>query len=341
MVIIRITICILAVVPIVSTAQQHDMNRFIALKYLVVLDDENPPMDENIVPRYLWLDDHRLVIPIREVTGEQQGKDVLDVDVFVLDVTEGTAIKIVAYEGILELDLQQSQRGDVFFLSRSFYRDTGLPSPNDVEEVYESDAVDIASLKVSPTSRERYFQERIIMSRDTIEEYPDSLLYNDSNDIYDSWGTPSYYWGEWGDYIVALGSIVEELTYNLLCDIRLYNSKGSTVYVLPHISVFITDAMHRIENFQVSREGSFFFIFSSKVDTGYALQKIKLRFPRYQKISIYGFTAEDPTEYYDTVIYLMDGEQFGKNYAVGEVFQVNQETIESSALATGPISASP
>ena len=332
----------LAVVPIVSTAQQHDMNQFIALKYLVVLEYDNPPMDENIVPRYLWLDDHRLVIPIREVTGEQQGKDVLDIDVFVLDVTEGTAIKIVAYEGILELDLQQSQQGDVFFLSRSFYRDTGLPSPNDIEEVYESDAVNIASLKVSPTSRERYFQQRIIMSRDTIEEYPDSLLYNDSNDIYDSWGTPSHYWGEWGDYIVALGSIVEELSYNALCDIRLYNSKGSTVYVLPHISVFVTDAMHRIEHhLQVSREGSFFFI--REIDKGYALQEIKLPFLRYgyQIISIYGFTDEDPTEYYDTVIYLMDGEEFGKNYAVGELFQVNQETIESSALATGPISASP
>lgn len=332
----------LAVVPIVSTAQQHDLNQFIALKYLVVLDDDNPPMDENIVPRYLWLDDHRLVIPIREVTGEQQGKDVLDVDVFVLDVTEGTAMKIVAYEGILELDLQQSQRGDVFFLSRSFYRDTGLPSPNDIEEVYESDAVDIASLKVSPTSRERYLQQLIIMSSDTIEEYPDSLLYNDSNDIYDSWGTPSHYWGEWGDYVVALGSIVEELPYNLLCDIRLYDSKGSTVYVLPHISVFVTDAMHRIEHhLQVSREGSFFFI--REIDKGYALREIRLPFLRYgyQIISIYGFTAEDPTEYYDTVIYLMDGERFGKNYAVGEVFQVNQETIESSALATGPISASP
>lgn len=332
----------LAVVPIVSTAQQHDMNQFIALKYLVVLEYDNPPMDENIVPRYLWLDDHRLVIPIREVTGEQQGKDVLDIDVFVLDVTEGTAIKIVAYESILELDLQQSQQGDVFFLSRSFYRDTGLPSPNDIEEVYESDAVNIASLKVSPTSRERYFQQRIIMSRDTIEEYPDSLLYNDSNDIYDSWGTPSHYWGEWGDYIVALGSIVEELSYNALCDIRLYNSKGSTVYVLPHISVFVTDAMHRIEHhLQVSREGSFFFI--REIDKGYALQEIKLPFLRYgyQIISIYGFTDEDPTEYYDTVIYLMDGEEFGKNYAVGELFQVNQETIESSALATGPISASP
>ena len=332
----------LAVVPIVSTAQQHDMNQFIALKYLVVLEYDNPPMDENIVPRYLWLDDHRLVIPIREVTGEQQGKDVLDIDVFVLDVTEGTAIKIVAYEGILELDLQQSQQGDVFFLSRSFYRDTGLPSPNDIEEVYESDAVNIASLKVSPTSRERYFQQRIIMSRDTIEEYPDSLLYNDSNDIYDSWGTPSHYWGEWGDYIVALGSIVEELSYNALCDIRLYNSKGSTVYVLPHISVFVTDAMHRIEHhLQVSREGSFFFI--REIDKGYALQEIKLPFLRYgyQIVSIYGFTDEDPTEYYDTVIYLMDGEEFGKNYAVGELFQVNQETIESSALATGPISAAP
>ena len=318
------------------------MNQFIALKYLVVLEYDNPPMDENIVPRYLWLDDHRLVIPIREVTGEQQGKDVLDIDVFVLDVTEGTAIKIVAYESILELDLQQSQQGDVFFLSRSFYRDTGLPSPNDIEEVYESDAVNIASLKVSPTSRERYFQQRIIMSRDTIEEYPDSLLYNDSNDIYDSWGTPSHYWGEWGDYIVALGSIVEELSYNALCDIRLYNSKGSTVYVLPHISVFVTDAMHRIEHhLQVSREGSFFFI--REIDKGYALQEIKLPFLRYgyQIISIYGFTDEDPTEYYDTVIYLMDGEEFGKNYAVGELFQVNQETIESSALATGPISASP
>lgn len=318
------------------------MNQFIALKYLVVLDDDNPPMDENIVPRYLWLDDHRLVIPIREVTGEQQGKDVLDIDVFVLDVTKGTAMKIVSYEGILELDLQQSQRGDVFFLSRSVYRDTGLPSPNDVEEVYESDAVDIASLKVSPTSRERYLQQLIIMSSDTIEEYPDSLLYNDSNDIYDSWGTPSHYWGEWGDYIVALGSIVEELSYNALCDIRLYNSKGSTVYVLPHISVFVTDAMHRIEHhLQVSREGSFFFI--REIDKGYALQEIKLPFLRYgyQIISIYGFTDEDPTEYYDTVIYLMDGEEFGKNYAVGELFQVNQETIESSALATGPISASP
>ena len=333
----------LATVPIVSTAQQHDMNRFIALKYLIVLDDDNPPMNENIVPRYLWLDDHRLVIPLREVTGEQQGRDVLDIDVFVLDVTEGTAMKIVSYEGISGLRLAQSQRGDVFFLSRSFYRDTGLPSPNDIEEVYESDAVDIASLKVSPTSRESYLQRLSITNSNTIEEYPDSLLHNDSNDIYDSWGTPSHYWNEWGDYIVALGSIVEELSYNRLYDIRLYNSKGSTVYVLPHISVFITDAMHRIENFQVSRQGSFFFIFSSKVDTGYALQKIKLRFPsyRYQKISIYGFTDEDPTEYYDTVIYLMDGEKFGKNYAVGEVFQVNQETIESSALATGPISASP
>lgn len=337
MVIIRMTICILTVVPIVSTAQQHDMNQFIALKYLVVLDDDNPPMNENIVPRYLWLDDYRLVIPLREVTGEQQGKDVLDID-----VTEGTAMKIVSYEGISGLRLAQSQRGDVFFLSRSFYRDTGLPSPNDVEEVYESDVVDIASLKVSPTSRERYFQQRIIMSHDTIEEYPDSLLYNDSNDIYDSWGTPSHYWGEWGDYVVALGSIVEELSYNALCDIRLYNSKGSTVYVLPHISVFVTDAMHRIEHhLQVSREGSFFFI--REIDKGYALQEIKLPFLRYgyQIISIYGFTDEDPTEYYDTVIYLMDGEEFGKNYAVGELFQVNQETIESSALATGPISASP
>ena len=332
----------LAVVPIVSTAQQHDMNQFIALKYLVVLDDDNPPMHENIVPRYLWLDDHRLVIPLREVTGEQQGKDVLDIDAFVLDVTEGTAMKIVSYEGILELDLQQSQRGDVFFLSRSFYRDTGLPSPNDIEEVYESDAVDIASLKVSPTSRESYLQQLSITNSNTIEEYPDSLLYNDSNDIYDSWGTPSHYWGEWDDYIVALGSIVEERTYNRLYDIRLYNSKGSTVYVLPHISVFVTDAMHRIEHhLQASREGSFFFI--REIDKGYALREIKLPFLRYgyQIISIYGFTDEDPTEYYDTVIYLMDGERFGKNYAVGEVFQVNQETIESSALATGPISASP
>ena len=332
----------LAVVPIVSTAQQHDMNQFIALKYLVVLEDDNPPIDENIVPRYLWLDDHRLVIPIREVTGEQQGKDILDIDVFVLDVTEGTAMKIVSYEGILELDLQQSQRGDVFFLSRSVYRDTGLPSPNDIQEFYESDAVNIASLKVSPTSRESYLQQLSITNSNTIEKYPDPLLHNDSNDIYDSWGTPSHYWGEWGDYIVALGSVVEERTYNLLCDIRLYNSKGSTVYVLPHISILVTDAMHRIEHhLQVSREGSFFFI--REIDKGYALREIKLPFLRYgyQIISIYGFTDEDPTEYYDTVIYLMDGEEFGKNYAVGEVFQVNQETIESSALATDPISASP
>lgn len=58
-------------------------------------------------------------------------------------------------------------------------------------------------------------------------------------------------------------------------------------------------------------------------------------------ISIYGFTDNDPTEYYDTVIYSMDTEDFGEDYAVGEVFEVDRETIDGSVMSTGPVNISP
>ena len=50
---------------------------------------------------------------------------------------------------------------------------------------------------------------------------------------------------------------------------------------------------------------------------------------------------DDPTEYYDTVIYSMDTEDFGEDYAVGEVFEVDRETIDGSVMSTGPVNISP
>ena len=121
------------------------------------------------------------------------------------------------------------------------------------------------------------------------------------------------------------------------------------MYVLPHVLVVGAHAAGYPEILQLSRSGSFLFL--NELSATQSVRRTLglpvgisliggLQFSS-SLISIYGFTDENPTEYHNTVIYIMDTEDFGKDYEVGEVFEVEQETIDGSVMSTGPANISP
>lgn len=77
-------IAVLVAALAMPAVAQPETDRYIALHYVVRVTDSTVGMSE-IRPRYLWLDDHRLVVPIREVVEERRGADLQNVDLFVLD----------------------------------------------------------------------------------------------------------------------------------------------------------------------------------------------------------------------------------------------------------------
>ena len=248
----------------------------------------------------------------------------------------GKAVKLASYDNISDLEIGQSKQGDVFFISRSVYRQINQDSPGDLQRFHEYDAVNISTLEIFPTTRETYFRQWLPSHYDEIEPSQDILRANDSDNLSNEWGDPSFYWGE--DYIVALGVLQAQFPHQY--DIRLYNHDGSTAYVLPHILVVGAHAAGYPEILQLSRSGSFLFLNELSATQSMA-STLGLRVGGNSLISIYRFTDENPTEYHNTVIYTMDTEDFGKDYDVGEVFEVEQETIGGSVMSTGPANISP
>ena len=325
---------------------QLETDRYISLNYIVrVQEGTVGHQSHSIFLRYSWLDDHRLVVPIKKVVEERSGKYlldteyILDIDLFILDIMTGKAVKLASYYNISYLGIRQSKRGDIFFISRSVYRQISQDSPGDLQEVYEYDAVNISTLEILPTTRETYLQQRLPSYDDEIEPSQDILRANNPINLSDEWGNPSFYWGE--DYIVALGVLQAKFPHQY--DIRLYNHDGSTAYVLPHILVVGAHAAGYPEILQLSRSGSFLFLneLSATQSVRSTLRFVLELGVSSSLISIYGFTDENPTEYHNTVIYIMDTEDFGKDYEVGEVFEVEQETINGSVMSTGPANISP
>lgn len=321
---------------------QSQTPSYIALKYMVKVNDGSIGIYSNsIFPRYSWLDDHRLVIPIKKVVEERPGKYLLDtkyllnIDLFILDIITGKALKLASYDNISYLGIRQSKQGDIFFISRSEYRQINQDSPGDLQRFHEYDAVNVSTLEIFPTIRETYLQQRLPSHRDRIEPSQDIFRANDSDNLSDEWGTPSFYWGK--DHIVALGAL--HVRFPQQYDIRLYNHNGSNAYVLPHVLVSGEHAEGYPEILQSSRGGSFLFL--NELKATHTVQDALQLSVRDSIISIYGFTDDDPTEYYDTVIYSMDTEDFGEDYAVGEVFEVDRETIDGSVMSTGPVNISP
>ena len=350
--VMKVMIVIFLWVMTIPVNAQLETDRYISLNYIVrVQEGTIGHQSHSIFPRYSWLDDHRLVVPIKKVVEERPGKYlldteyILDIDLFILDIMTGKAVKLASYYNISYLGIRQSKRGNIFFISRSVYRQINQDSPGDPQEVYEYDAVNISTLEILPTTRETYLQQRLPSYDDEIEPSQDILRANNPIDLSDEWGTPSFYWGE--DYIVALGVLQAQFPHQY--DIRLYNHDGSTAYVLPHILVVGAHAAGYPEILQLSRSGSFLFL-----NELLATQSVRdtlglpvgisliggLQFSS-SLISIYGFTDENPTEYHNTVIYTMDTEDFGKDYEVGEVFEVDRETIDGSVMSTGPVNISP
>ena len=322
---------------------QLETNRYISLNYIVrVQEGIIGHLPNSIFLRYSWLDDHRLVVPIKKVVEERPGKYlidteyILDIDLFILDIMTGKAVKLASYYSISYLGIRQSKRGDIFFISRSVYRQINQDSPGDLQRFHEYDAVNISTLEILSTTRETYLQQRLPSYDDEIEPSQDIFRTNGSDDLSDEWGTPSFYWGE--DYIVALGVLQAQFPHQY--DIRLYNHDGFTAYVLPHILVVGAHAAGYPEILQLSRSGSFLFLNELSATQSMA-STLGLRVGGNSLISIYRFTDENPTEYHNTVIYTMDTEDFGKDYKVGEVFEVEQETIDGSVMSTGPANISP
>ena len=330
---------------------QSQTPSYIALKYMVKVNDGSIGIYSNsIFPRYSWLDDHRLVIPIKKVVEERPGKYLLDtkylldIDLFILDIITGKALKLASYDNISYLGIRQSKQGDIFFISRSEYRQINQDSPGDLQRFHEYDAVNVSTLEIFPTIRETYLQQRLPSHRDRIEPSQDILRADNSSNLSNEWEPPPFYSGEdyiiayWGEsYIVAMGPfhVHSPEQYN----IRLYDRNGSTAYVLPHISVYGAHAEEHPEILQSSRGGSFLFL--NELKATHTVQDALQLSVRDSIISIYGFTDDDPTEYYDTVIYSMDTEDFGEDYAVGEIFEVDRETIDGSVMSTGPVNISP
>ena len=340
------------IMSVISTGiVQSQTAPYIALKYMVKVNDGSIGIDSNrISPRYSWLDDHRLVIPIKKVVEERPGKYlldteyILDIDLFILDIMTGKAVKLASYDNISYLGIRQSKQGDIFFISRSVYRQINQDSPGDLRRFHEYDAVNISTLEIFPTTRETYLRQRLPSYDDEIEPSQDIFRANDSDNLSDEWERPPFYSGEdyiiayWGEsYIVAMGTfhVQSPEQYN----IRLYDRNGSTTYVLPHISVYGEHAERHPEILQSSRGGSFLFL--NELKATHTVKDALQLSVRDSIISIYGFTDNDPTEYYNTVIYTMDTEDFGKDYAVGEVFEVDRETIDGSVMSTGPANISP
>ena len=343
----------------ISVNAQLEMDHYISLDYIVrVQEGTIGHPSESIFPRYSWLDDHRLVVPTKKVVEERPGKYqldsghildikeyILDIDLFILDIMTGKAVKLASYYNISYLGIRQSKRGDIFFISRSVYRQINQDSPGDLQRFHEYDAVNISTLEILPTTRETYLQQRLPSYDDEIESSQDIFRANDSDNLSDEWGNPSFYWGE--DYIVALGVLQDQFPHQY--DIRLYNHDGSTAYVLPHVLVVGAHAAGYPEILQLSRSGSFSFL--NELSATQSVRRTLglpvgisliggLQFSS-SLISIYGFTDENPTEYHNTVIYIMDTEDFGKDYDIGEVFEVEQETIDGSVMSTGPANISP
>ena len=330
---------------------QLETDRYISLSYIVrVQEGTIGHPSESIFPRYSWLDDHRLVIPIKKVVEERPGKYlldtefILDIDLFILDIVTGKTVKLASYDNISGLEMGQSKQGDVFFISRSEYRQINQDSPGDLQKVYEYDAVNVSTLEIFPTTRETYFRQGLPSYDDEIEPSQDIIRADNSSNLSNEWEPPPFYSGEdyiiayWGEnYIVAMGTfhVQSPEEYN----IRLYDRNGSTAYVLPHISVYGEHAEGHPEILQSSRSGSFLFL--NELKATHTVKDALQLSVRDSIICIYGFTDDDPTDYYDTVIYSMDTEDFGENYAVGEIFEVDRETIDGSIMSTGPVNISP
>ena len=330
---------------------QLETDRYISLSYIVrVQEGTIGHPSESIFPRYSWLDDHRLVIPIKKVVEERPGKYlldtefILDIDLFILDIVTGKTVKLASYDNISGLEMGQSKQGDVFFISRSEYRQINQDSPGDLQKVYEYDAVNVSTLEIFPTTRETYFRQGLPSYDDEIEPSQDIIRADNSSNLSNEWEPPPFYSGEdyiiayWGEnYIVAMGTfhVQSPEEYN----IRLYDRNGSTAYVLPHISVYGEHAEGHPEILQSSRSGSFLFL--NELKATHTVKDALQLSVRDSIICIYGFTDDDPTDYYDTVIYSMDTEDFGENYAVGEIFEVDRETIDGSVMSTGPVNISP
>ena len=323
---------------IMDGTAQEQTGPYIAFKYMVkVKDGSIGYFYHNISPRYLWLDDHRLVIPVREVVGRIEEYELIDIDLFVLDLTNGTAVKAASYENIIDIDFSQSERGDVLLLSTDGYHQTDQSSLDNSRIISEYAAVNIATLEIMPLTRETYFEQQVSGYSYEVESNSTQSNNNEQVARY-GWGIPSFYWGD--DYITAL-SLIPGLSPPLEYDIRLYHHDASTAYVLPHVSVYAEHAVGYPEILQLSPGGSLLFL-NENLATYTVRDVFELRGSGINSIiSIYGFTDEDPTEYYDTMVYTMDDEDFGKDYAVGEVFKVDREIIDGSIMSTGPVSASP
>ena len=261
----------------------------------------------------------------------------IDIDLFVLDLTNGTAVKAASYENIIDIDFSQSERGDVLLLSTDGYHQTDQSSLDNSQIISEYAAVNIATLEIMPLTRETYFEQQVSGYSYEVESNSTQSNNNEQVARY-GWGIPSFYWGD--DYITAL-SLIPGLSPPLEYDIRLYHHDASTAYVLPHVSVYAEHAVGYPEILQLSPGGSLLFL-NENLATYTVRDVFELRGSGINSIiSIYGFTDEDPTEYYDTMVYTMDDEDFGKDYAVGEVFKVDREIIDGSIMSTGPVSPSP
>ncbi len=218
--------------------------------------------------------------------------------------------------------------------------DIDASAPTGVWREYEDYAMDVSTFEITPTTLETIQQQRAVIQPGSRRQYPEALLRITTNDLYNSTErlsrgrSPTYYWEQWGEYIVALGVLDGDLPTDPH-DVRLYHNDGSTVYVLPQIRVYNRHILSFPAAIQLSSAGRFLLL-NETIATRSARHALRLRDIR-SVIYIYGFADEDPTEHHDTVVYVMDTEDFGAGYAIREVFEVEREIVDGSALSTGPV----
>ncbi len=332
---LSVTMCMLTCIGTSILTAYETSESYIALRYIVRVSDAISGFPGNVIrPRYMWLDDHRLVIPVKEVIEERQGYELQNISVFVIDLHRGTAVRTVTFESVYGVVFVPSASGDNLFVS-SIY---DLRPPDEgqfgIQELRERYSMDTNTLELGSTTREMIIQERPEISPFSERPYPDALISGASelHDWYRAHTTPLYDWAWWGDYIVGLGAETRSIPF-FYHDLRLYTQDGATAYVLPEIEVDVI-GLHSQVALQTSPNSEYLMI--SESIAGLASIRLYGTSPS-SILYIYGFVDEDPTGGYETIIYNTDTEDFGAGYAIREVFEVEREIVDGSALSTGPV----
>ncbi len=317
-----VLLLLLIAVPLFGQSVQEP---FIALDFVLKVNDGTIGMS-NISPRYLWLDDHSLIVPIRETIGIQNSsRPRQNVDIFFVDLLSGTAVRAVSFSEVLGVTIVPSESSETLFLAVTL----------EAEGVHETKSrymLNLRTFNLESTTLEVIQEQRTAIQPGHLMPYPDALRLSSENDLYDkNINGIDYPWQQWGKYVVGLGRQVDSVWVNQM---NLYNKSGLTAYILPEIQVYNDHMCNYPEVMQVSPGGRFMMLNEPQSST---LTAIALDIPvSGSLISIYGFTEEDPTQHYDTVFLDLSADNFGEGYCIGEEFPIERQIVDGSVLSAKP-----